>query len=283
MVKLVECPRDAMQGIQKFIDTEIKAKYINSLLQVGFDTIDCGSFVSPKAIPQMADTALVLSKLNLDTTKSKLSVIVANKRGAIDACFFDEIDILGYPFSISETFQQKNTNASIEESLQRVEAIVNLCEQYKKTPLIYLSMAFGNPYNDPWDANEVAKWIEKLSGLGIKQFALSDTVGVSNPENITQIFSTVIPQYKGFEIGAHFHTTPGSWFEKVDAAYKAGCTKFDGAIKGYGGCPMAKDELTGNMPTEHLIQFFKEKDIIPNININNFKDALTKSSNVFLN
>lgn len=283
MVKLVECPRDAMQGIQKFIDTEIKAKYINSLLQVGFDTIDCGSFVSPKAIPQMADTALVLSKLNLDTTKSKLSVIVANKRGAIDACFFDEIDILGYPFSISETFQQKNTNASIEESLQRVEAIVNLCEQYKKTPLIYLSMAFGNPYNDPWDANEVAKWIEKLSGLGIKQFALSDTVGVSNPENITQIFSTVIPQYKGFEIGAHFHTTPGSWFEKVDAAYKAGCTKFDGAIKGYGGCPMAKDELTGNMPTEHLIQFFKEKDIIPNININNFKDALTKSSEVFLN
>lgn len=282
MVKLVECPRDAMQGIKSFIDTEKKATYINTLLQVGFDTIDCGSFVSPKAIPQMADTALVLSKLNLDNTSTKLSVIVANKRGAIDACFFDKVDILGYPFSISETFQQKNTNATIEESLKRVEAIVSLCEQYNKTLLIYLSMAFGNPYNDPWNADEVAKWIEKLASLGIKHFALSDTVGVSNPENIHQIFSTVIPQYKGIEIGAHFHTTPNTWLEKVDAAYKAGCTKFDGAIKGYGGCPMAKDELTGNMPTEHLIQFFKEKDQLPNIKLDFFEDALLKSSEVFL-
>jgi len=282
MVKLVECPRDAMQGIKSFINTEKKASYINNLLQVGFDTIDCGSFVSPKAIPQMADTALVLSKLNLDDTSTKLSVIVANKRGAIDACFFDKVDILGYPFSISETFQQKNTNATIEESLKRVEAIVSLCEQYNKTLLIYLSMAFGNPYNDPWNADEVAKWIEELADLGVKHFALSDTVGVSNPENIHQIFSTVIPQYEGIEIGAHFHTTPNTWLEKVNTAYKAGCIKFDGAIKGYGGCPMAKDELTGNMPTEHLIQFFKEKDQLPNIKLDFFEDALLKSSEVFL-
>ena len=282
MVKLVECPRDAMQGIKNFIDTEKKAAYINSLLPVGFDTIDCGSFVSAKAIPQMADTALVLSKLNLDNTSSKLSVIVANKRGAIDACFFEKIDILGYPFSISETFQQKNTNVTIEGSLQRVEAIFSLCEKYGKTLLIYLSMAFGNPYNDPWSADEVAKWIEKLAGLGIKHFALSDTVGVSNPENISQIFSTVVPQYEDLEIGAHFHTTPNTWFEKVDAAYNAGCTKFDGAIKGYGGCPMAKDDLIGNMPTEHLIQYFYEKEIIPNIKINLFENALNKSNSVFL-
>jgi len=282
MVKLIECPRDAMQGIKNFINTEKKADYINQLLQVGFDTIDCGSFVSPKAIPQMADTALVLSKLNLEDTSTKLSVIVANKRGAIDACFFDKIDILGYPFSISETFQQRNTNATIEQSLQRVEAIVSLCEQYNKIPLIYLSMAFGNPYNDPWDAGEVAKWIEKLIGLGIKYFALSDTIGVSNPENITQIFSTVIPQFENIEIGAHFHTTPNTWHEKIEAAYKAGCTKFDGAIKGYGGCPMAKDELTGNMPTEHLIQFFKEKKLIPSIKLELFKDAFAKSSEVFI-
>jgi len=282
MVKIVECPRDAMQGLTKFILTEKKVDYINLLLKVGFDTIDCGSFVSPRAIPQMADTALVLSKLNRENSTSKLSVIVANKRGAIDACFFNEVDILGYPFSISETFQQKNTNATIEESLQRVEAIVSLCEKHKKAPLIYLSMAFGNPYNDPWHADEVAKWIEKLASLGVQQFALSDTVGVSNPENITQIFSTVIPQYPNLEIGAHFHTTPTTWLQKVDAAFKAGCTKFDGAIKGYGGCPMAKDELIGNMPTEHLIQFFKEKSEIPNIKLDAFEAAFDKSNAVFL-
>jgi len=282
MVKIVECPRDAMQGLTKFILTEKKVDYINLLLKVGFDTIDCGSFVSPRAIPQMADTALVLSKLNRENSTSKLSVIVANKRGAIDACFFNEVDILGYPFSISETFQQKNTNATIEESLQRVEAIVSLCEKHKKAPLIYLSMAFGNPYNNPWHADEVAKWIEKLASLGVQQFALSDTVGVSNPENITQIFSTVIPQYPNLEIGAHFHTTPTTWLQKVDAAFKAGCTKFDGAIKGYGGCPMAKDELIGNMPTEHLIQFFKEKSEIPNIKLDAFEAAFDKSNAVFL-
>jgi len=282
MVKIVECPRDAMQGLTKFILTEKKVDYINLLLKVGFDTIDCGSFVSPRAIPQMADTALVLSKLNRENSTSKLSVIVANKRGAIDACFFNEVDILGYPFSISETFQQKNTNATIEESLQRVEAIVSLCEKHKKAPLIYLSMAFGNPYNDPWHADEVAKWIEKLASLGVQQFALSDTVGVSNPENITQIFSTVIPQYPNLEIGAHFHTTPTTWLQKVDAAFKAGCTKFDGAIKGYGGCPMAKDELICNMPTEHLIQFFKEKSEIPNIKLDAFEAAFDKSNAVFL-
>lgn len=279
MIKLVECPRDAMQGIKEFIPTKTKSKYINKLLNIGFDTLDCGSFVSPKAIPQMADTALVLSQLELEKTNTKLSVIVANKRGAVDACFFGEIDYLGYPFSISETFQQRNTNASIEESIARVESIQNLCKKYDKKLLIYISMGFGNPYGDPWNPEEVSKWVDKLVAMEIDMFALSDTIGVANPENIKYIFEALIPAYPKVEIGAHFHTTPNTWEEKIDAAYKAGCRKFDGALKGFGGCPMAKDELTGNMPMENVISYFdKEHDL--NLNKDLLNEALIDASNI---
>jgi len=281
MIKIVECPRDAMQGIKKMIPAEDKAAYINELLKVGFDTIDCGSFVSPRAIPQMADTALVLSKLDLSETRSKLSVIVANKRGAIDAAFFEQIDYLGYPFSISETFQKKNTNATIEESMGRVEEIQKICQTYNKQLLIYISMGFGNPYNDVWNTEEVAKWVDQLAALDITLFALSDTIGVANPKNIEYIFSELIPQYPNLEIGAHFHTTPHTWREKIDAAYKAGCTRFDGALKGYGGCPMAKDELTGNMPTENLLQYFKEQEIDLHLTEEPFNKAMELSSSIF--
>jgi len=258
MIKLVECPRDAMQGIKGFIPTEEKSAYINLLLKMGFDTIDFGSFVSPKAIPQMADTALVLSQLDLDNTNSKLSVIVANKRGAVDACFFPEIDYLGYPFSISETFQKRNTNSTIAESYERLEQIVELSKKHEKEMILYLSMGFGNPYGDPWDAEQVGIWVEKLSKLDIKIFALSDTIGAADPESISYIFSELIKTYPDYEFGAHFHTTPSAWKEKIQSAYEAGCRRFDGAIKGFGGCPMAEDDLTGNMPTENMIQYFNE-------------------------
>jgi len=281
MIKIVECPRDAMQGLKKMIPAEDKATYINELLKVGFDTIDCGSFVSPRAIPQMADTALVLSKLDLRETKSKLSVIVANKRGAIDAVFFEQIDYLGYPFSISETFQKRNTNATIEESLGRVEDIQKICQTYNKQLLIYISMGFGNPYDDPWNMEEVSKWVDQLAALDIALFALSDTIGVANPQNIQYIFSELIPKYPKLEIGAHFHTTPHTWREKVDAAYKAGCRRFEGALKGYGGCPMAKDELTGNMPTENLLQYFKEQEIDLQLNETHFKTAMQQTQTIF--
>lgn len=241
-MKIIECPRDAMQGIKQLIPTDIKASYINSLLQIGFDTIDFGSFVSPKAIPQMHDTADVLKKLNLVNAKSKLLAIVANSRGAQDACSFEEISYLGFPFSISETFQQRNANSSIAESLVRVEEIQNLCVTHNKKLVVYISMAFGNPYGDKWNSDIVIEWTKKLSQLGIKTIALSDTIGVSNKENITYLFSNIIPEFKGVEIGAHLHSTKESALEKIDAAYKSGCQRFDVAIHGFGGCPMAKDD-----------------------------------------
>jgi len=268
-----------MQGIKEFIPTETKIEYINKLLKIGFDTLDCGSFVSPKAIPQMADTALVLSKLELEDTDTKISVIVANKRGAIDACFFSEIDILGYPFSISETFQQRNTNASIEESLTRVESIQELCLKHDKKLLIYISMGFGNPYGDDWSPEYVSKWVEKLIDLDINMFAISDTIGVAKPETIKHIFTELIPAFPNAEIGAHFHTTPDTWEEKIDAAYKAGCTKFDGALKGFGGCPMAKDDLTGNMPMENIINYFKRENEI-SIEEDLLKEALLDANKI---
>lgn len=282
-IKLIECPRDAMQGIKDFIPTKDKAEYINKLLEVGFHTIDFGSFVSPKAIPQMKDTAQVLSKLRLEETKSELLAIIANTRGAVDACEFDEIKYLGFPFSVSETFQQRNTNSSIEESLVRVEKIQNLCIKHKKKMVVYLSMAFGNPYNDPWHADEVAKWAEKLHNkLEIKILSLADTIGVSNPENITYLFSELIPEFKQVEFRAHLHTTPDTWEEKVKAAFESGCTSFDGAIKGYGGCPMAKDELTGNMPMEKMIQYFQENENAElDISIEKFQESLIASNNIF--
>jgi len=281
MVKIIECPRDAMQGLHDFIPTDIKANYINQLLKVGFDTIDFGSFVSPKAIPQLKDTAEVLNLLDLSTTNSKLLAIVANQRGAVDACNFEEINYLGFPFSISETFQQRNTNSSISESLIRVADIQNLCIKNNKELVVYISMAFGNPYGDEWNAQIVIEWTKKLSDLGIKIIALSDTIGISNEENISYLFSNIIPEFDTIEIGAHLHTTPTTWKEKVNAAYINGCKRFDGAIKGFGGCPMATDDLTGNMATENLIEYFNQNKIETGLNQNEFNQSMIDALKVF--
>lgn len=281
MVKIVECPRDAMQGLHDFIPTDIKAAYINQLLQVGFDTIDFGSFVSPKAIPQMRDTAEVLSKLDLSSTNSKLLAIVANQRGATEACNFDEINYLGFPFSISETFQHRNTNSSIEESLVRVADIQNLCVKHNKKMVVYISMAFGNPYGDDWNSEIVIDWTNKLAQMGVEIIALSDTIGVSNHENISYLFKNIIPEFTNVEIGAHLHTTPTTWQEKIEAAYQNGCRRFDGAIKGFGGCPMAKDDLTGNMPTENMLSYFNQHQIKTKVDMELFNKSFIHSSNVF--
>ena len=280
-MKIVECPRDAMQGLAEFIPTDKKVDYLNLLLQVGFDTIDFGSFVSPKAIPQMRDTAEVLSRLKLDNTHTKLLSIVANQRGANDACQFNEIQYLGYPFSISETFQQRNTKKSIEESLSLVEEMQSMCEKHDKELVVYLSMAFGNPYGDVWSEDIVAKWGEKLAKLGVNTLALADTIGVSNADTISRLFSTLIPEFPEVEWGAHLHTTPDAWREKVEAAYNSGCTRFDSTIKGLGGCPMAKDDLVGNMPTEKLLSFTQEKKIKTGVNPLTFESAYNKAIDIF--
>ncbi len=280
-MKIVECPRDAMQGIHDFIPTEKKVAYINSILKCGFDTVDFGSFVSPKAIPQMRDTAKVLDQLDLSETKTKLLAIVANVRGAEDAVEFQEISYLGFPFSISETFQQRNANSTIAESMIRVEEINDLCVRNKKEMVVYISMAFGNPYGDEWSSNIAISWTKRLAQIGIKIIALSDTIGVSNTENIKTLFSKLIPEFPGVEIGAHLHTTPDTWEEKIQAAYLAGCKRFDSAIKGYGGCPMAADKLTGNMPTENLLHFFKKQNVITGIDEHAFNEAMLLSGNTF--
>ena len=280
-IKLIECPRDAMQGIKTFIPTEKKVQYIQSLLRCGFDTIDFGSFVSPKAIPQMADTAKVLSKLDLSTTKSKLLAIVANTRGAQDASVHPEIDYLGYPFSISENFQMRNTHKTIAESVEILSEILEIAERANKKVVAYLSMGFGNPYGDPWDVEIVGEWTEKLSAMGVKILSLSDTIGTSAPDIIEYLFSNLIPKYPEIEFGAHLHTTPAKWHEKMDAAYKAGCRRFDGAIQGFGGCPMAKDELTGNMPSEKMLSYFNSKKADSNIKMTSFESAFNEASKIF--
>jgi len=282
MIQVVECPRDAMQGIKSFIPTEKKAEYINMLLKVGFHTIDFGSFVSPKAVPQMHDTAAVLSKLNLDDTNSKLLAIVANSRGAEEASSFDEIQYLGYPFSVSETFQQRNTNRSIEDSLVLVEELQNLCVSRNKNLVVYLSMAFGNPYGEAWDVAIVAKWSEVLANMGVKILALSDTIGVSSKEIITPLFSMLIPEFQEVTFGAHLHTTPRTWKEKVLAAYQSGCSRFDTAIQGFGGCPMAKDDLTGNMPTEKLLSLLNEQKEDAGLNALAFESSYNKAKEIFI-
>lgn len=279
--KLIECPRDAMQGLKPFIPTEVKAAYINQLLQIGFDTIDFGSFVSPKAIPQMRDTTEVLAQLDLSNTKTKLLAIVANRRGANDAAQHPEIDYLGYPFSISETFQIRNTNATIEESMDRVKAMQDICLAANKQMVVYISMGFGNPYGDPWNIEIVEKWVDQLVNLDIHILQLSDTIGVANPDNIEYLFSKLIPKYPKVEIGSHFHTTPQKWEEKVIAAYENGCYRFDGAIRGFGGCPMAKDDLTGNMPMENLIDFFTQRNLLPDFNQDLFKKSYFDAAEVF--
>ncbi|MXV50468.1 hydroxymethylglutaryl-CoA lyase [Pedobacter sp. HMF7647] len=260
-MKLIECPRDAIQGINPFIPTEKKVRYINELLGVGFDTIDFGSFVSPKAIPQMADTKEVLELLDTSSTKSKLLAIIANERGATEACKFYQVSCLGYPFSISETFQLRNTNATIKESVERVKVIAELCHKYEKELVIYISMAFGNPYGDDWNADVALKWMGELEKLEIRTFSLADTVGVAEPETISYLFTNLLTEHPGLEFGAHFHTRPDNWKEKIESAWNAGCRRFDSAVLGFGGCPMAADELVGNMATENLLSFFDEKSI----------------------
>jgi hydroxymethylglutaryl-CoA lyase len=258
-MKLIECPRDAWQGHKHIIPTQRKIAYLNQLLQLGFDTLDFGSFVSAKAMPQVADTALLIDQLDLDGTSTKLLTIVANERGSADACSYEKVHYLGYPFSISETFQRRNTNASIAESFQRVEKIAEMCQKHGKELVIYISMGFGNPYGDAWDPDVILFWVDRLAGLGIRIFSLADTVGVADPEDIRAVFSTIMPAMPSLEFGAHFHTHPDLWRIKIDAAYNAGCRRFDGAILGYGGCPMAQDDLVGNMPTEKLIEYAREK------------------------
>lgn len=280
-VKIIECPRDAMQGIKMFIPTEKKVQYIQSLLRVGFDTIDFGSFVSPKAIPQMQDTAEVLSQLDLSKTKSKLLAIIANTRGAEQAAEHKEIQYLGFPFSISENFQMRNTHKTIAESIVTLEEILNVAAKSNKEVVAYLSMGFGNPYGDPWNVDIVADWTERLANMGVKILSLSDTVGSSMPEVIDYLFSNLIPAYSNIEFGAHLHTTPDSWFEKIDAAYKAGCYRYDGAIKGYGGCPMAKDDLTGNMPTEKMLSYFTANKIESNLSAMSFESSYNEALKIF--
>ena len=280
-IKLIECPRDAMQGIKAFIPTEKKAAYIQSLLRVGFDTIDFGSFVSPKAIPQMRDTAEVLAQLDLSKTKSKLLAIIANTQGAISASQHQSIQYLGFPFSISENFQMRNTHKTIAESLITLQEILEIADKSNKEVVAYLSMGFGNPYGDPWSMEIVGEWTEKLSNMGVKTLSLSDTVGSSTPEVIHYLFSHLIPKYTRIEFGAHLHTTPDKWFEKIDAAYHAGCRRFDGAIQGFGGCPMAKDVLTGNMPTEKLVSYFTSKKENTNISGMSFESAYNEASKLF--
>lgn len=273
-MKIIECPRDAMQGLHDFIPTAEKVRYLNTLLQVGFDTLDFGSFVSPKAIPQMRDTAEVLGQLALEDTTTKLLAIVANKRGALSAASFPEVDVLGYPFSISETFQLRNTNATIEESLDRVKVIQEICLQHNKTLLIYISMGFGNPYGDVWNVEIVQEWVEQLAKLDITIFQLSDTIGVAEPANIQYLFNNLIPANPNIEIGAHFHTTPDTWEEKIIAAYESGCRRFDGTIRGFGGCPMAQNNLVGNMPSENLVSFAKERSIEIGLDLDSYYDAM---------
>lgn len=280
-LKIIECPRDAMQGIKEFIPTEVKIDYLNQLLKVGFHTLDFGSFVSPKAIPQLKDTAEVLAGLDLEQSNTKLLAIIANERGAKDAVQHEEIAYLGYPFSISETFQQRNTNASIEESLDRVARIQDLTLKNNKELVIYISMGFGNPYGDPYHEDIVADWLRKLKAMEIGIFALSDTIGVSEPGIINRLFSTLIPEYPDLEIGAHLHTTPETWKEKIEAAYDSGCRRFDGAIAGYGGCPMAADDLTGNMPTEKIIGYFNERLSEDVVDMDELNQAIREAGRVF--
>ena len=280
-IKIIECPRDAMQGIKDWIPTEKKVQYIQALLRCGFDTIDFGSFVSPKAIPQMTDTAEVLAQLDLSATESNLLSIVANVRGAEAAVQHPEIQYLGYPFSISENFQMRNTHKTIAQSIDILQEILDLSEANNKEVVAYLSMGFGNPYGDPWNVEIVGEWTERLSEMGVKILSLSDTVGSSTPEIISYLFSNLIPKYPNIEFGAHLHTTPTAWHEKVDAAYKAGCRRFDGAIQGFGGCPMAKDDLTGNMPTEKMLSYFTAEKADTNINTMSFESAHNEATKIF--
>jgi hydroxymethylglutaryl-CoA lyase len=281
-IKLIECPRDAMQGWKTFIPTEKKVEYINSLLKVGFDTIDFGSFVSPKAIPQMVDTAEVLRNLELGNSQSKLLAIVANLRGAEEASVYDAISYLGFPFSVSETFQQRNTNSSIQQSLERLEEMQNLCIKTGKKLVSYISMGFGNPYGDPYSEEIVFEWVNKIVALDIEIISLADTVGIATEEQVYDMTSYLVESLPGIEIGVHLHSTPDNWKKKLEAAVKAGCKRFDGALKGIGGCPMADDELVGNMNSELMIQYFKEQQMPLALDEEALKESLRVASEIFI-
>lgn len=281
MIKIIECPRDAMQGIKTFIPTTSKIEYLNALLQVGFDTIDAGSFVSARYVPQMTDTAEVLEKINWQQSATKLSVIVANVRGAIEASRLPQVTYLGYPFSISETFQQRNTNSDMQKALKTVAMIRELADRKGKEFVIYLSMAFGNPYGDPWSREIAERWVGEIDKFKVKYISLSDTIGVAKPDVIEYFFRSLTQVFPHMEFGAHFHTTPDTWREKVEAAYLNGCKRFDGAIKGFGGCPMAKDDLTGNMPTENLVSYFDEKKEELGLNRERLREAMQIAARVF--
>ncbi len=280
-IQLIECPRDAMQGWPHFLSTETKVAYLNLLLQVGFDTLDFGSFVSPKAIPQMADTREVLANLKLENTSTKLLAIVANQRGALDASVFEEIHYLGFPFSISPTFQLKNTNSSMEESFDRVKDIQELCIKSGKELVVYLSMGFGNPYGDLYDASILLEWADRMVQEEIKIISLADTVGLASPEQISLALSTLIPQYQAVSFGVHLHSSAQNWKDKLKAAHDSGCRRFDGALKGIGGCPMAQDELVGNMDTEKMIEYFQEKGLLPDLNAKALLESSMMAGKIF--
>ena len=280
-MKLVECPRDAMQGIHEFIPTRIKAQYINKLLNVGFDTIDFGSFVSPRAVPQLSDTAKLMDLLIKEGSNTKLLAIVANNRGGDDALAFDQIDYLGFPFSVSETFQLRNTNAGIEKSLHTVEYLSTQCKKSGKEFVVYISMGFGNPYGDDWNDEVVIKWISELVKFDIRIFSIADTVGIAKPETVSEITGKVISEFPELEIGVHLHCRPDDWYSKVDAAYKVGCRRFDSAMLGYGGCPFAGDELTGNLSTGNLLEYLREKQNQPPLNLKALREAQELAVDIF--
>ena len=279
--KIIECPRDAMQGIKPFIPTTEKVNYLQFLLQVGFHSLDFGSFVSSRAVPQMRDTAEVLDQLDLSKTKTKLLAIVANLRGAETALNFEQIEYIGFPFSISENFQMRNTHKTISESLYSLEQIKELTDKSNKTLVVYLSMGFGNPYGDPWSVDVVSQWVERLAQMEIEIISLSDTVGQAAPKDITYLYSTLIPSFSAIEFGAHFHTHPNRGYEKLTAAFDAGCRRFDGAIHGFGGCPMASDALVGNMPTEKLVTYFNGQGIHTGLCMATFESAMNKTKELF--
>lgn len=281
-VIITECPRDAMQGIGQFIATDDKVRYINALLKSGFDYLDFGSFVNPKVMPQMADTDEVVQRIEWQQASSKLLAIIGNLKGAVRAEQYPQIKVLGFPFSVSPTFLQRNINATLADTVTRIGEIKEVCDRSNKDLVVYISMAFGNPYGDEWNTEIVGEWVERLAWIGIRKIALSDTIGIANPETIEYIFSFVIPQFPEVEFGAHFHTTPSNWKNNIDAAYRAGCRKFDAAIRGFGGCPMAKDELTGNLPTENLIAYLDEIGAVHSVLKQAFQEAYRMAAEIFL-
>lgn len=280
-VIITECPRDAMQGIRKFIATDDKVRYINALLKSGFDYLDFGSFVNPKVVPQMADTDEVVQRIEWQQSSSKLLAIIGNLKGAERAEQYPQIKVLGFPFSVSPTFLQRNINATLADTVTRIGEIKEVCDRSNKELVVYISMAFGNPYGDEWNTEIVGEWVERLAWIGIRKIALSDTIGTANPETIEYIFSFVIPQFPEVEFGAHFHTTPSNWEINIDAAFRAGCRKFDAAIRGFGGCPMAKDDLTGNLPTENLISYLDEIGAVYSVNKQAFREAYLMAAEIF--